>query len=61
MSHSIFVWKCLFFGGLLTLVGVVFLGTMLFTWDWSGWPTVFLFFGPGALFLAMAYLKEFWF
>ncbi|TDC47110.1 hypothetical protein E1281_26725 [Actinomadura sp. KC345] len=61
MLHSIFVWKCMILGTLMSLVGVFFLGTMLVTWDWAAWPVLFLFFVPGALFFLMAYLKEFWF
>ncbi|SFN78686.1 MULTISPECIES: hypothetical protein [Actinomadura] len=61
MSHTIFVTKCLVFGGLLTLVGVFYLGVMIFTWDWAAWPVLLLFFIPALLFFGMAYLKEYWF
>lgn len=61
MSHSIFMWKCMFFGGLSTLVGMYCFGAMHFTWDWAAWPVLFLFFVPALLFFGMAYLKEYWF
>jgi hypothetical protein len=61
MTHTAFIWKCLIFGTITTLAGLFFLGVMLFTWDWAAWPALFIFFGPGALFFGLAYLKEFWF
>ncbi|MEO3828472.1 hypothetical protein [Actinomadura sp. B10D3] len=44
-----------------TLVGMYLFGVMLFTWDWSAWPSLFLFFVPAVVCFGMAYLKEYWF